>query len=135
MKLIKIKMKIPSHTNIEGIFPLQELIDYLEKTSSDNWMTKVCRRDNKNCLLGHVFEFGGGETKEEGATYNKGTKALDFFEGFYATTYMFYPVNDGEHPKYQQPTAKERCITYLKDLRDGKEKTTIELLAEYESKY
>lgn len=50
----------------------------------------------------------------------------------WATTFMIYPVNDGENPKYTQETPKQRCLAYLKDLRDGKEKNTRQLMAEYE---
>lgn len=58
--------------------------------------------------------------------------AWDWFEEIWATTYMIYPVNDGESPswmnfKYDQPTAKERVVAYLKNLRDEKEQTTQQL--------
>ena len=39
-----------------------------------------------------------------------GTALWDWFEANIATTYMIYPVNDGTAPRYQQKTAKERCI-------------------------
>lgn len=118
--------------NSKGEFRLQELIDYLKKTPEEDWITNVCRRGNRNCLMGHIFEFGGGETKSEGEQRNNGSFACDFFEAFYATTYMFYPVNDGLHPRYKQKSAKERCIAYLENMRDGKEKTSIQLFEEYD---
>ena len=57
-----------------------------------------------------------------------GVEGLDFFEERWATMSMIFPVNDGQHEKYQQPTAKERCLAYLADLRDGKAKCTADYL-------
>lgn len=91
---------------------LDKLIEYLDTTTPESWCLDVCgTEDHQFCLLGHVLIFGGN-------------RFVDWFENRVATTFMFYPINDGTNKKYQQPTAKERCIAYIKDLRDGKEKTT-----------
>lgn len=109
-------------------FELQDLINYLENTKVENWIKdKVRDKDGKGCVMSHIFDFGGGD--------NGGSRAWDYFEEVWATTYMVYSVNDGENPKYQQPTAKERCIAYLKDLRDGKEKTTQDYYKEMEKEH
>lgn len=106
-------------------FELQDLIDYIESTKEENWIVdRVRDKDNNGCVMSHIFDFGGGD--------NGGGDAWDFFEGMWATTYMIYPVNDGEHPQYKQSTPKQRCIAYLKDLRDGKQKNTRQLMDEYE---
>jgi hypothetical protein len=100
---------------------LNDIINYLETTKEDSWCTDVVKtKDGKNCLFGHLFDLGGSEL-------------MDWFERI-ATTYMLYPVNDGLHPKYQQSTPKERCIAYIKDLQSGKEKTTYQLMEEYDKK-
>lgn len=52
------------------------------------------------------------------------------FEIKIANEYMFFSVNDWENPKYQQETPKERCIEYLKDILNWKEKTIVELIDE-----
>ena len=97
------------------------IINYLELTTEDSWCLDVVKTtDGKNCLFGHLFDFGG-------------SKLMDWFECICATTYMVYPVNDGTHPNYKQPTAKQRCIAYLQDLMNGKEKTTYQLMEEYDS--
>lgn len=100
---------------------LKDIIYYLETTTEDSWCLNVVKTtDGKNCLFGHLFDFGG-------------SKLMDWFENFFATTYMVYPVNDGTHPNYQQSSPKERCIAYLKDLQSGKEKTTYQIMEEYDS--
>ena len=59
--------------------------------------------------------------------------AWDLFEARWATTFMIYPVNDGiplkwMNFKYDQATPRERIIAYLENLRDGKEKSTQDLM-------
>jgi hypothetical protein len=99
---------------------LDDIIEYLEKTEESSWCTDVVKtKGGKNCLFGHIFDFGGG-------------KMMDLFESVVATTYMIYPVNDGEHPNYKQDTPKARCLAYLKDIREGKAKSTIRLFQEYD---
>ena len=100
---------------------LKHIINYLEATKKDSWCLDVVKTtDGKNCLFGHLFDFGGA-------------KLMDWFENVFATTYMVYPVNDGTHPNYKQSSPKERCIAYLKDLQSGKEKTTYQIMEEYNS--
>jgi hypothetical protein len=95
---------------------IETIINYLESTTDESWCLDVVKtKEGRNCFFGHIFDFGGGEL-------------WDWFENRWATTYMIYPVNDGGHPNYKQPTAKERIIAYLKDLRDGKELTTYEVM-------
>jgi hypothetical protein len=82
-------------------------------------MLGVCASKDlkKKCLLGHVFDWGG---------WNDWlwSQAVDWFEDMRATTYMFFPINDWQHPKYKQKYAKDRCIQYLIDLQSWKRKTT-----------
>lgn len=101
---------------------LDEFIDFCEATSADQWCMDVVRtKDGSgNCLFGHLATFAE-------ARGDKLSEAWDSFEGHWATTYMVYPVNDGENPAYRQETAKDRCIAYLRALRDGTEKTTVQL--------
>ena len=108
-------------------FSIDAVIAYCEQTKAEDWMLGVCRSKDqtKNCLLGHIFNMGKDDKESN--------ELVDWFEACVATTYMFFPVNDGENPKYQQPTARERCIEYLKDLRNGKAKTTLDYLREYGS--
>lgn len=113
---------------IKKDFEIQELIDFLELSSEDSWQMDTVRSKGgaKNCVYGHIYAFGAGGYDKDG-----GTPACDFFENRWATTYMLYPVNDGENPKYQQETPKQRCLAYFKDLRDGNEKNTCDLLNEF----
>jgi hypothetical protein len=76
--------------------------------------------DGKNRLFGHLFNFGG-------------SKLMDWFECMCATTFMVFPVNDGFNPDYLQLSPKERCIAYIKNLQSGKEKTTYQIMEEYDS--
>jgi hypothetical protein len=99
---------------------IKDIIEYLEKTDDSTWCVDVVKTKNgKNCLFGHIFDLGG-------------SKMMDMFEEIVATTYMVYPVNDGENPKYQQETPKLRCIAYLQDILDGKARSTLQLLEDEE---
>jgi len=98
---------------------LKAIIGFLERTDEKDWAVDVCITGNgghQKCLLGHLYTYGGGDERTEEANH-----ICDWFFNFWATTYMFFPVNDGKHPKYQQHSAKERCIAYLGDLLSGKE--------------
>ena len=111
---MKAQAKIPT---------LDEVIQYLEQTPEDSWCTDVVRTEvGKNCVYGHLHAFGGNPL-------------CDIFEEAIATTYMLYPVNDGEHPDYKQPTPKQRILAYIRDLKSGKQKTTQVLMKEEFEKY
>jgi hypothetical protein len=100
---------------------INEIISYIEKTDEDSWQTEICRSkdDHKNCFLGHLFNLGGNDLINE-------------FEWIWATEFMYFPINDGEDKRYKQSTPKQRIIAYLIDLKDGKTKTTQDILKEYE---
>lgn len=109
----------------EELLDINNIISYMEKTDEDSWYMKVCRtKGGENCLFGHLFDYGGGDN-------GKGSFICDWFEEMYATVYMFFSINDGEHPDYPQKTPKQRIVAYLKDLRDGKQQTTQQLMDEY----
>lgn len=107
---------------------LSTIIDFLEKTSEDSWCTDVVRTKGggKNCVMGHIYAFGAGGYEKDG-----GSDAMDAFEENFATTFMIYDVNDGINPKYQQDSPRKRVLAYLKDMIDGKQKTTKQLWKEY----
>jgi len=110
------------NTVLPAVFSLDVIIPYMENTTEESWCTDIVKtKDGKNCLFGHLFDLGGG-------------KLYDWFENI-ATTYMVFPVNDGENPNYQQPTPKQRCVAYLKDLQSGKAKTTYQLMDEEYERY
>lgn len=114
-------------------FLLSRFIKYLEKTTDDQWMLKTCGEPEgkKWCVMGHLFCWAAGFEKDE----KRATRIWNYFEEVIATTFMIYPVNDGTNLKYQQDTPKERCIAYLKDLRGGKEKTTLDHFRDYEKTF
>jgi hypothetical protein len=104
--------------NVTETWSLRSIIDALESTDPAAWATDVVRtKDGRNCLFGHLFELGGAELWDE-------------FEERVATTFMVYPVNDGQNPDYQQDTAKGRVIAYLNDIDCGAQKTTPQLMEE-----
>ena len=116
-------------------FDIQTLIDYLENTPEDSWRIDTVRsKDGKtNCVMGHIFNFGGGDGNIDEYGTNGGTRAWDFFENVWATTYMIYKINDKISEEYPQETPKQRILAYLKNLRDGKEKTTQDYMKEQEA--
>lgn len=111
---------------------LTSLINYVTATTEEEWVVDVVRTENKNCLYGHVVDWyhGKGYTGDITAIW-------DAFEEV-ASSYYVYPINDGQNPKYQQPTPRQRCIALLQNLQDGTELRTWEAMQEeaklYESK-
>jgi len=100
---------------------LGNIIAYLESTPEDSWCTDVVKtKDGRNCVMGHIFDYGGGDLG--------GSDFWDFFEACIATTFMIYGVNDGKDSDYQQPTPKQRCIAYLRDIEQGVKPSTQRLM-------
>lgn len=96
---------------------LGEFISYCEATRPEDWyLHKVRNHSNtKNCLYGHLINWYYGK----GYTGNV-QPMWDAFEEVGSTFYV-YPINDGTNPNYPQPTARERCIQYLKNVLSGEE--------------
>lgn len=95
---------------------LQPLIRHLAGTLEESWCTDVVRQDGleqRNCLLGHIHALGGGEDRY-------GSALCGLFEERWASTYRFYPVNDGADPDYPQSTPKQRVLAFLADLAAGR---------------
>lgn len=109
---------------MEKLKTLDSFIEYLRHTDESEWRIGTVRNkeNTQNCCFGHLVNWFYGKDYEGTIS-----DVWDFFEEVWATTYMIYPVNDGENPKYQQPTPKTRIIAYLEDLNSGKEKTTTQL--------
>ncbi len=105
-------------------FLLSRFIKYLENTTDDQWIIGRCGEPQmkKWCVMGHLFCWAAGPEKDEG----RATRIWNYFEGIIATTYMIFPVNDGTNPEYTQLTPKDRCIAYLKNIKKGEEKTTLD---------
>jgi len=102
---------------------LSDLIDYLEETDESAWCTDRVRVEGRNCVMGHVFEWGRARGDGSDAA---GSRAWDWFEDAWATTYVAYPVNDGAADEYAQPTPRQRCLAYCRDLLAGWAITTQE---------
>lgn len=106
---------------------LDAVIAYMEATDEDAWRTETVRSadGSTNCFFGHLFNMGADD--------EQGSALWNWFEELWATTYMVYPVNDGQHEKYQQKTPKKRMLAYLRALADGTEMTTEQAMeAEYQ---
>lgn len=112
----------------KGLKTLDSFILYLEMTKPEEWAVDVVRtKDGKNCMFGHLVDWYYGKE------YDGNIMPIwDIFEEMWATSYMIYPVNDGNSPKwmnfeYNQNTPRDRVVAYLKNLNQGKEKTTNQL--------
>lgn len=114
-------------------FFLSRFIKYLEKTTDDQWqIDKVGEPEMKKwCVMGHLFCWARGPKEDE----ERANRLWNYFESVIATTYMIYPVNDGQNTYYKQKTPKARCIAYLNNLKNGKEKTTLQHLQDYDNDY
>lgn len=122
----------PYDEAIKRLSDLRPFIEYLKKTDDCEWqLDKVRNTENTtNCVMGHLVNWYYGKDFEGNIS-----PAWDMFEEMWATTYMIYPVNDGNTPawmnfRYEQSTAKDRIIAYLEALMDGREKTTVQLMDE-----
>lgn len=102
----------------EKLSDLQPFIQYCIDTDEDEWQVDVVRNkgNTKNCMFGHLVNWFHGKDYEGSVS-----RVWDLFEEMWMTTYGVYPVNDGQNPKYQQATPKQRVIAYLKDLYLGQE--------------
>lgn len=103
---------------------IEAVIAHMEGTDESAWLTDVVRSadGSRNCFFGHLFSMGADD--------REGTRLWDWFESEYSTTYSVYPINDGDHPGYRQETPKQRVLAYLRDLRDGRAKTTMQVMEE-----
>ncbi len=110
---------------LKNILDINNIIEHMQQTTEDSWCVDVVKSKDQNCFFGHLFDYAGGDD-------GRGSVALDMFESMYATMFMVYPVNDGKNPDYIQHTPKQRVVAYLEDLRDGKQKTTYQLMEEYD---
>ena len=98
---------------ISKVEDLPAFIRYLESTTPEEWQVDTVRNkgNTKNCVMGHLVNYVYG--KEFTGSISG---AWDYFEEAWSSTYVIYPVNDGEDPNYPQDTAKARVIAYLSDL-------------------
>ena len=102
---------------IERLSDLQPFIEYLVQTDESEWAVDVVRtKDGKNCLFGHLVDWYYGKGYEGSIS-----TAWDAFEAMWMNTYVIYPINDGQNPRYQQPTPKQRVVAYMKNLWLGLE--------------
>ena len=117
----------------QSLANLNPFIKYLEDTKEEEWAVDVVRTKNgANCMFGHLVNWFYGKDYKDNIM-----PIWDAFESMWATSYMVYPVNDGQAPKwmnekYEQKTPKGRVVAYLKNLRDKKEKNTDDLWKESE---
>lgn len=99
---------------------LEAVIEHIEATAEDSWCQDVVRTtggQERNCFFGHLFNMG--------ETEGDSNRIWDWFESRWATTYIVYPVNDGEHPDYRQATPKQRMLAFLRALESGDEDDTM----------
>jgi hypothetical protein len=115
----------------EKLSDLNPFIQYLHATSEGEWAVDVVRtKDGKNCLFGHLINWYYGKGYEGSIS-----RVWDLFEEMWMSTYVIYPINDGENPKYQQPTPKQRVIAYMTNLWLGVEADTQTAMAEEAARY
>lgn len=97
----------------EKLTHLDQFIQYLQETREDQWAIDVVRTEGgkKNCLFGHLVNWVYGPDYEGSVSM-----AWDLFEEMWSSEWEVYPINDGKDPRYQQPTPKQRCMAFMKDL-------------------
>lgn len=110
---------------------IDSFIKYCKSTTPEEWCVDIVRSkgNKKNCLYGHLVNWYYGKEYDGDIT-----PIWDAFEEV-GTTFYVYPINDGTNHNYQQPTARERCIAYLENIRDGKELWTAKAMELEMKKY
>ena len=111
---------------------LIDFITYLEATNEDSWIDVIfANKDtSKRCVIFHFLGFVGCDKPDS----EFGSKNLDWYDSHVCFIQQAgCMVNDGNHSDYQQPTPKQRSISYLKNLLAGKELTPIEMLDNFMS--
>lgn len=106
---------------------MDRILAWLGNTSDSQWCVDWCGEEASGvpggvrfCVRGHLLVY---------AEFHGCPEGFDaLFHEVWATEYMYYPVNDGKHPDYQQATPKARVMAYFGDLRDGKKPTTYQLM-------
>ncbi|RAN77982.1 hypothetical protein B5P43_18295 [Bacillus sp. SRB_336] len=111
---------------------LQPFIQYLLDTDESEWRVDTVRNaDNtENCLFGHLVNFIYGKDYKDSIS-----RAWDFFEEAWSSTYEVYDINDGKDKRYQQPTPRQRCIAFMKDLSLGLQPPTWQQMENDHIKY
>ncbi|SDH37794.1 hypothetical protein [Microbacterium sp. 77mftsu3.1] len=125
---------------------LSDLIEMVEGTPEDAWQVDVVRSedDSRNCFFGHLYAYAEKQgahldvsiipaivrerRPELTAAEHLANGVWDWFESEWASTYAIYPVNDGKHPRYPQPTPRQRVLAYLHALAAGDEMTTMQAM-------
>ena len=110
----------------------------LKNTKDTDWCIDVVRnKEGQNCLFGHIHKMGSKGVYIDGKFLSGdsgGGRLWDWFECAISSTYQIYLINDGKNPKYQQKTAKERCIAFIENVYSGKEQNTMESMEECASR-
>lgn len=107
----------------ERVAFLKDFYAYLSRTAEEDWCTGVCRKEGnrqQNCFIGHLANF------MEVADEENVSQVIDVFESGILTSYVYYRVNDGEHPGYRQNSPKKRCLQMVLDLISGRLIMTLE---------
>lgn len=92
---------------------LPDFISYIINTDDADWQIDIVRDKNneRNCLFGHLVNWYFGREYQGDIT-----TAWDAFESIWSTTFEVFEINDGRDKRYQQPTPRQCCIAFLKDL-------------------
>jgi hypothetical protein len=110
-------------------FSVQHFIDKFEPIPDDKWLTNAYGRtkDGPHCALGHC---GEGVEGSRGPN-DESTELVDLlYRSLPAYTRVtggdpyqcgtsVVAINDGEDPRFQQPTPKARVLAALVAVRDG----------------
>ena len=108
---------------------LLDFIPYLESKPEDQWLGVVFANSDtsKRCVIYHFLGFVGQDNP-----HSRNGDNLDWYEHSICPIMRAgHQINDGNDPDYQQKTPKQRSITFLKNLLDGKEFTTIQALDQW----
>jgi hypothetical protein len=95
-------------------YTVEYFIKKFQAIPEDLWMTGQLQKDGKRCAFGHCDPIQGYMCKEGLAL----SKALQ------KPTLSIALINDGGHVSYKQPTAKQRILAALYDIKAKENKDT-----------
>lgn len=101
------------------VYDVDFFINFFELIPYNRWITGSFTEDDKHCAVGHICN--NEEYNEEMRfALCKIVKAVWFSHyplgnDFYA---LVIPINDGNHPKYQQSNPRDRILAALYDYKE-----------------
>lgn len=105
-------MKIPGLKRVTTKFEPEELLNYLESIPNEKWSIDAQSvKEGRFCFGMHICVYA------DSLEYNneKYLRLWQWLKEKEIGSWIRFDVEEGKLKQYQQPTQKERCISFFKD--------------------